>query len=584
MGRIPDDVIEAVRAAADVVDLVSERVELKGSGDNLKGLCPFHNEKTPSFNVNRQRGSFYCFGCQTGGDAFGWLMKVDGLNYPEAVRRLGERYGINIQDDPGQDNRAQVLRANQVAMRFYSEILHRSKRGADGRDYLRRRNIHGKLAVHFNLGYAPGGQALRHRLQREEVPSEIALEAGLLRKDKRGQLVDWFRERVIFPIFNPSKKVLGFGARTLGDAVPKYLNTPESPLFSKRRNLYGIHLLSAAQRQEPVLVVEGYTDVILCHHHGFERTVAGLGTAFTAEQGKLLRRFGKAAVLLYDADDAGLKAAEKSARILEDLEISVAVATLEDGLDPCDTLSQRGPDALRQRLEEATPILDFKARRVLGQPAATSGREKNPEAARELLELVRGETDPLRRASKLHEVSEWTGFEEKTLREFLARPVKKPIVRTPQQPELDAKLVEADPFERQLMLAILQNPEAHPELPQWLALEDIKSTAGHEILQVLLSRPEATSLESLQALLRGPHAQSLLAEAALNRALRLPLDEIRMRLEARRRKRRLSEIQRRMKQAREADNKTAEDRLLHEYMALKSNIQTEDEHQQQIGE
>ncbi len=561
---IPEETIEAIRAAADIVDLVGERVELKGSGDNLKARCPFHNEKTPSFNVNRQRNSFYCFGCQEGGDPFGWLMKMDGLTFVEAIRKLGERYGIPVEEDgSGPSNRGPVLAANQIAMRFYKELLHRSRRADRGRSYLKERGIHHELATTFGLGYAPGGTALRQKLRKERVSDDIALSAGLLRRGTNGEPIDWFRDRVVFPILNPARKVVGFGARALGDAQPKYLNTPESPIFSKRRELYGVHLLKAPEKNKPLLICEGYTDVMFCHLHGFERAVAGLGTAFTEGQGKLVRRFAKSVILLYDADNAGLKAAEKSARILEPLGVEVRVAVLEDGLDPCDYLTRFGAPALRARLDAAEPFLSFKASRVLDEGSARG----NVQAARELLDIVRDDQDPLRRARKLQNISEWTGLDETSLRQYLSKP-SRPARRQAPERERAPAAEPPDAFERRLVLAIVQNPDAHAQLADWIAPDDVADPDLREIVVTILQRKVACSVEELRALVVVPGAQSVIAEAALG-GVHWPIADVRKRFQERQIDERLGWIQRRMKRAQQDGNQVAVDRLLREYLALK---------------
>jgi len=367
-GRIGDDTIETIRERTDIVTLVSSYLSLKRSGVNHFGLCPFHNEKSPSFNVNEARQSFHCFGCGEGGDAFAFLMKMEGLSFPEAARRLAEQAGIEIveeQSDPEAEQRRRekerLWRINAVARDYYQQILLRSKEGEAGRSYLQTRGYDREVAREFALGYAPAGwEELSKHLQGQGFDAEESRKLGLIRpsRDGRGDY-DLFRERLIFPIFDLSGEVAAFGARLLGEGQPKYLNSPESPVYHKGRQLYGLYRgRDAMRRRGEALVVEGYFDVIALQRAGFENVVATCGTAMTEDHARLLKRYVRKVVFLFDQDAAGLQATWKGMAQILPQGINGAVARLPQGDDPDSFVQREGATAFQAVLDAARPVLE----------------------------------------------------------------------------------------------------------------------------------------------------------------------------------------------------------------------------------
>jgi len=323
-GLIPEDKIEEIKNAADIVDIVSETVALKKAGQNHIGLCPFHSEKTPSFTVSPAKQIFHCFGCGAGGNVFRFLMKQQGFSFPEAVRMLARRYGVDLPErelSPAQRKRLDELdrikRVNQVAGRFFQRCLTETRPGKRALAYLERRGLDRAALEKYQLGFAPAGwDNLVKHFTRKRVPFQLAEKTGLVvpRKNRDG-FYDRFRDRVIFPIFDTGGALIGFGGRVMDDSLPKYLNSPESPVYNKRRSLYGINWARGfCREQQAVYIVEGYLDLLKLHTNGIENSVATLGTALTPEHIKMLKGcVGEGRmILVYDSDQAGLNAAYRS--------------------------------------------------------------------------------------------------------------------------------------------------------------------------------------------------------------------------------------------------------------------------------
>jgi len=365
------DFVAAVRNAGDIVRLVSDYVPLKPAGRRLKGLCPFHHEKTPSFSVDPQMQLFYCFGCQAGGDVFKFVMLYEKLDFAESVEFLAKRWGVPLPKAaarPGDDLRARQLLVHEAAASFFRAQWSDPTRGRAARDYLAKRGVSDDVGRRFALGYAPDGwDALGSALRaRGFKPSEI-LEAGLAvtRKEGTGQY-DRFRDRVIFPIHDLSGRPIAFGGRALGDSEPKYLNSPETVTYVKGENLYGLDLAKDAIRREGfAILVEGYLDLVVLHQAGFENTVASLGTALTPAQVKLLARFSERVVVSYDGDAPGMSAAARSLELFLDRSFDVRVAAIPGGLDPDDFVREHGAAAYDAIVRQAPGYLDFIVQREL---------------------------------------------------------------------------------------------------------------------------------------------------------------------------------------------------------------------------
>jgi DNA primase len=369
---IPDEKILAIKNAADIVDIISESVALRRAGRNFVGLCPFHAEKTPSFTVSPDKQIFYCFGCGAGGNIFSFIMKHEGLTFPETARALARRYGIDLptrnlslHEKKRLTEREMILTLNTDAMTFFQDCLTRKEHGKQAMGYLLKRGMTRKTIDDFKLGVAPDGwdHLLRHFRSRKK-PLETALKAGLIISRKSGEgHYDRFRNRVTFPIFDGQNQPVGFGGRVMDDALPKYLNSPETPVYNKSRSLYGLHRSRQKCREtQTVYVVEGYFDLLSMHQFGMANTVATLGTSLTADHVQLLKGYvgaqGKA-ILVYDSDQAGIKAAQRSVAVFQKGLLEARILVLPKGHDPDSFLMAHGPDEFYQAAEQAMDMMVF---------------------------------------------------------------------------------------------------------------------------------------------------------------------------------------------------------------------------------
>ena len=375
------DFVAAVRNAGDIVRLVSEYVPLKQGGARLKGLCPFHHEKTPSFSVDPQLQLFYCFGCQTGGDAFKFVMLYEKLSFAEAVEFLARRWGVplpRVAPRPENDARERLLLMNEMAAAHFRSSLE-GPQGKAASSYLGARGVAGTTAGQFGIGYAPDSwDSLSQILAaRGFTPAEMQ-EAGLTVRRKEGNgHYDRFRHRLIFPIRDAAGRVVAFGGRALGDAEPKYLNSPETPTYVKGEHLYGLDVARDAIRREGfAILVEGYLDLIMLHQAGFGNAVASLGTALTPAQVRLLSRFAERIVVSFDGDAAGKNAASKSIDMLLERSFEVRVAEIPGGRDPDDLIRQEGPPAYETVLRSAAGFIDFLLRKeIAGRDLSQAGEK-----------------------------------------------------------------------------------------------------------------------------------------------------------------------------------------------------------------
>ncbi len=381
-GLVPADFIETVRSRTDIVEVISEYVALKRAGQNYLGLCPFHQEKTPSFTVSPSKQIFYCFGCSTGGSAFNFLMKRDHLTFPEAVEVLARRLGLELPrpEDTGDRGdaasrtgalwaRQEHYDLNAQVADYYHKILTENQAGETARAYLKKRGLHPRAWDQFSLGFAPAsGQVLLGAFTQKGFTVQTLSTAGLL-ANRQGGMLDRFRGRIIFPIHDAQARCLGFGGRALGNEQPKYLNSPETGTFNKSRNLYGLNFaLPAIRERGNALVVEGYMDCITAHQHGFSNAVASLGTAFTHDQARLLVRYTQEVVLSFDRDAAGSAASLRGAEYLQDLGARVYVLDFPDAKDPDEFLREQGREAFAVALQEhRLPLIEFKFKQLLEQ-------------------------------------------------------------------------------------------------------------------------------------------------------------------------------------------------------------------------
>ncbi|MBN2104476.1 DNA primase [bacterium] len=430
--KIPEEKIDEVREATDIVEVISQYVSLKRRGKSYFGLCPFHQEKTPSFHVDPVRGFYHCFGCGEGGNVFSFVMKMDRVTFPEAVRNLAQKANIEIQitdDDITALQETEMLyQINKMAADFYRECLTKTQAGRRAAEYFTQRGFDSDIAEKFQIGYAPNRwDGLILKARKESIPLENLHKAGLVipRNDKSG-FYDRFRGRLMFPVLNTSGRVVGFGGRALktGKNIPKYINSPETAIYRKSRILYGLYLSREGIRNEDkVLLVEGYTDLMRLHQRGFPFGAATSGTALTSDQAHLISRYTQNVILVYDGDSAGFAAALRGADILFSEGLYVQVAALPSGSDPDAFLRDKGTEALRKLLSNAKTIVEFQLSMKRQEKKLGTAADKS-RIATELLVTIRKIKDPVERQLMVRELAEKLGIEERLLHQKLRRMIK----------------------------------------------------------------------------------------------------------------------------------------------------------------
>lgn len=358
--------LQELKYRADMYSVASRYVNLRKSGRVYVGLCPFHSEKTPSFNVFEDTQSFYCFGCGAGGDVITFIRRIENLDYVDAVKLLAQMYGLEVPDETADDKtsilRKRILEINREAARFYHSCL-KSPEGAPGRAYFKKRQLLPTTITHFGLGYAPARWDALLSHMRGLGFRDDELRAASLVSVKDGRAFDKFRNRVMFPIIDLQGNVIGFGGRVLDDSTPKYLNSSDTPVFKKSRNLYALNFAKGSQ-ENGLILCEGYMDVIALHQAGFKNAVATLGTALTPEQSRLMARYAQDVVISYDSDEAGQKAAQRAIKLLTEVGLSVRVLRIEGGKDPDEFIKTHGADKFKLMLEKSGNHIEYRLSQV----------------------------------------------------------------------------------------------------------------------------------------------------------------------------------------------------------------------------
>ncbi len=555
-GLIPEDKISEIKNAVDIVDIISETVALKKAGQNHIGLCPFHSEKTPSFTVSPSKQIFHCFGCGAGGNIFRFLMKHQGLSFPEAVRMLAGRYGIDLPEremSPARRERMDELdklrRINRIAGDFFQRCLAESTVGKGALAYLEKRGIDREAIDRFRLGFAPEGwDSLVKLFGRKRVPYQLAEKTGLIvpRKNSSGYY-DRFRGRVIFPIFDAGDGIIGFGGRVMDDALPKYLNSPESPVYNKRRSLYGINWArSRCREQKAVYIVEGYLDLLKLHINGIENTVATLGTALTPEHIHTLKGCvgdGRM-ILVYDSDEAGVNAAYRSLElfwkehadfrkgdVFRDKKADTQIMILPPGHDPDSFISENGREAFLEKASEAPGLVTFLFDMSIKKHGlSTEGKIKIVASLAGTLAAI---NDQVARSLYVRELGERLNIDEGAILARIRAAVEKPgRARYGTGPHAGggsagdggrqkAGVSRGTRMERQILAMMLQYPdiivdiESH-DVMSWFSEGPLKSIGK----KVLAGRKNGeVDIPDLMSILDDPDEQELAAELAIGNEL-----------------------------------------------------------------
>ncbi|MCL5022102.1 MAG: DNA primase [Nitrospirae bacterium] len=470
--------LEELKTRLDIVELISDYVELRRAGRNYKGLCPFHAEKTPSFMVSPEKQIFHCFGCDTGGNLIQFVMKYENLSFPEALTFLAKKAGITLKEFRGHQGghdeaREKLLEILEVSSQVFRENLVKSGRATA---YLRGRGLSEESLGLFSLGFAlRDWHYLSHYLEGKEYTRTLLLRSGVVSSGEKG-MYDTFRDRIMFPLYGMQGETIAFGGRVMDDAQPKYLNSPDTPLFRKGETLYDLHRAKEGIRKEGcALVVEGYFDVIICSQYGFHNAVAPLGTALTAGHLRKLRRFTKKAVLVFDGDEAGKSAARRSIPLLLEQGFSASILLLPPDHDPDSFLRKSGADRFRAELTKAGSAVDFLV--------AVSKADKT-ETVRETLRVISCASDTIMKEELIRELSEKTGTRETVIREEMKKMGKRPkeMVKTTRSAERQCL-----PYDEELLLlsAVIAFPEKLAYILQMVPPEQFKNRTVRSILERL---------------------------------------------------------------------------------------------------
>ncbi len=498
-----------IRGAVDIVKIVGDYVQLRKAGVNFKGLCPFHQEKTPSFNVHPQKQIFHCFGCGVGGDVFTFVMMIESVSFPEALKRVAEKAGIKIKPramDPVSDaaarDREVLTQMHESAARFFATQLGATAEGRTARAYLTDRGLTDEIVARFRIGYAPGdGHALLRHLESSGFKGEMLEKSGLVHAEAEGRhRFDRFRRRVMFPIARESGAVVAFGGRALGDDQPKYLNSPETPIYTKSRVLYHLDGAGNAIRKgDEAILVEGYMDAIAVASAGFEQVVASCGTSLTPNQVRLLARCTRRVVVNYDPDSAGVAATQRSLELLLDEGFECRVLALPDKLDPDSFIRKRGAGEYGERLKGAPSYLEYLADR-----AAAAHDLRTPEgkvaAANAVLPYIVRLPNPLLRSEWADRLAGRLHLDDRLLRDELRRAAAG-AKRAVESGGVAASLA-ASPAEKELLRGCVENAELADEFLPGLAQDGaLQGLAASRIFQAILetrARGEAIEVAALE--------------------------------------------------------------------------------------
>jgi DNA primase len=497
---------DRVKQQADIVRLVGEYVRLKKSGQNFTGLCPFHNEKTPSFAVHPVKQIYHCFGCGAGGDVFKFVMEMDKITFPESIRAVAEKCGIAIprerertpEERKENQQRTSLVELHREASAFFAQQLNGTPEGRAAKAYLLDRGLDSEAMARFGIGFAPSGGEALLRAFKQKYPEKVLEASGLFSRDQNGRLFDRFRRRVMFPIANDSGKIVAFGGRALGDDLPKYLNSPETPIYTKSNLLYHLDRAKESLRQRDFAVlVEGYMDAIAVARAGFSNVVASCGTSLTEPQVKLLNRFTRRIIVNYDPDTAGQAATERSLAILLEQGAEVRVLALPGGKDPDSFIRSEGAAAYAKLLNEAPPYVDYLISRARKMDMSTA--EGKLRAVNFLMPYVQRIPDRILRSEWATRIAQQLRIEEPVLRESMRKAASERRGEVKARPELVGRV--GKPAERRLVQMLIEAEEFRAQLAQEIRAEELhRGLESERILGALVEtcatgvRPDAAEL------------------------------------------------------------------------------------------
>ncbi len=531
---IPENVIEEIRQHTDLVEVVGEYLSLERRGKNMIGFCPFHSEKTPSFTVSPEKQLFHCFGCGASGNVFSFIMQMDNLTFPEAARFLAVRAGVKIPEQkksaPAEDDlKAKLYQLNQLAANYYVYCLNNTGAGKKALDYLHLREIGQKTIEQFMIGYAPvGWTGFFSFAQKKGFSAELLVKAGLASPGRQKGFYDRFRNRIIFPIFDISGKVSGFGGRLLNGEEkqgPKYLNSPETPVFNKGSILYGMNLAREwIRREKQAIVMEGYTDVVTAYQAGVKNAVASLGTSLTTSQARSLRSQADTVVTAYDSDSAGESATWRGLSILQSTGCLVQIAELPEGSDPDDFIREQGADKFLEITRNACPLMEYRLKQLKKRYDLSSDRGRR-DYTEELMEILVTAGNQIEQNYYLKKAAEELGVDEDALRSELKKRRYRGnfSIQTGKQEVPEKKQqINVKPAEKILISLMLQSKEIAKQGRSQLQLDIIEDEQVRNIFTLIFEQTKDEKMASVDRILdhfEDPQTINLITEAVTDPAL-----------------------------------------------------------------
>lgn len=500
MARYSDEIIEEVRQSNDIVDCISQYMRLKRSGRNYFGLCPFHNEKSPSFSVSPDKQIFHCFGCGVGGNVISFIMKIEGMNFVEAVQLLAEKANIalptlqNNMDSAKEELKAKVYQVNQFAADFYHQNLYKPE-AKPAQEYVKKRKLTQGTLEAFQIGFSGRFDELYQTLKKQGFAEKEILESGLVNKNERGQYIDRYRNRLMFPICDVRGKVIAFGGRVLDDSKPKYINSPENIVYSKGRHLYGLNVAKKGNLSK-ILIVEGYMDVISLHQRGITNVVASLGTAMTQQQGFLLRKHAEQIVLSFDSDEAGLSAKMRALEILQNMGCDLRILQMEGAKDPDEYVIKYGNARFTHLIDQALSVVEFKVK-VLKQHLNLENVNEKIKFLNEIAKIMANIDNTIEREVYIEKIAQEYGISKEAIYAEVNKlsyshhqgekvlEKRKPVVN--HQPKVDESISRAIKKRENTVLSILLtgNLNFYQIIKVYMNPEDFKQEINQKIVKKL---------------------------------------------------------------------------------------------------
>lgn len=527
--RYSDEIIEEVKQSNDIVEVISQYVHLKRSGRNFFGLCPFHNEKSPSFSVSPDKQIFHCFGCGVGGNVITFIGKIEGIGFKESIEELAERANIQLPtiennvDSKKEELKSKVYKVNTFAAEYYHKRLYQKEAKA-AQEYIKKRKINNETLESFKIGYSGNFDELYQALKKEGFKDPEILESGLVNKNDRGMYIDRYRNRLMIPILDERNRVMAFGGRVLDDSKPKYINSPENIVYSKGRHLFGLNVAKKGDTKK-LLIVEGYMDAISLHQRGITNVVAALGTALTPQQGWLLRKNAEQVILGFDSDGAGQTAIMRAMEVMQNMGCDIRVLQLEDAKDPDEFVVKFGAARLQKLLDNAISLIEFKVK-VLKQGLNLESASDKIKFLNEIAKLISKIDNTMEREIYIEKISKGYNISKEAIfgqvnklqyaNNKTTKTLEKDKVAIVHREKKDNKNISEEIIKREntIISILINNPESYKIIKEYIKIEDFKYEINKKIIEEIYSEldKENTNLSVVLNHIEDEELQSHLTE------------------------------------------------------------------------